>query len=242
MRITYNIISIMFFLLTGNMKVKKYFYLLIAAVMLTAAGCHDHGTDNQRIYGSGNLVTENRPVRGFNSVSVDGTADVQLIPANNEALRIEADDNIIGKVITEVEDGKLHIYLERGSYTNITVRAYVSASRLDAIECKGSASFTTAKPFAFDYIKCLINGTATVKLAGTANKEVIEINGTGTINNYDLEAKEATVAISGTGAVQVTAIEKLDATISGTGNITYAGDPIVVNQKVFGVGSINKKR
>jgi len=221
---------------------KHIFSLFIVTSLLAIAGCLDHGTDDQRIYGSGNLISQNRPVRDFSAVSVEGSADVQLIPSETTALSIEADDNIIDKVITEVENGKLHIYLEKGSYTNITVKAYVSMKKLEGIECKGSASFVTSKPFTMDYIKCLVNGTASIKLSGTANKEVIEINGTGNISNYALEAREAVVNISGTGAVQVTAIDKLDATISGTGSIIYAGDPPVVNQKIFGVGSITRKR
>jgi len=224
----------------------KFINLLFAAglaVLLTVfGGCYDHGTDNQRIYGSGDLVSENRPASSFTSVSVEGSAEVQLLPSDTESLRIEADDNIIDKVITEIEDGTLHIYLEKGSYTNITVRAYVSMKKLESLSCSGSASFETKKPFDMDEFRCRINGSSSVKISGRANKEAIEISGTGNVSNYNLEASEAKVTISGAGNVQVTVKDKLEAVISGTGNITYDGNPQVVNQKIFGVGAINKRK
>ena len=223
--------------------IKKLFILMITGILIAgASGCLDNGTDDQKIYGSGNIISENRPVQSFNSINVDGTADVRLIPSDKNELKIEADDNIIDKVVTEVKNGKLYIYLERGSYTNVTIKAYVSIVNLEELECKGSASFISEKPFNINTLRCLINGTANIKLAGKANSEIIEIDGAGNISNFDLETREATVNINGTGSVQVTATEKLNATISGTGSITFAGDPAVVNQKINGVGSINKRR
>lgn len=224
-------------------KIKNYIYLLLGGLaLINLSGCIDHPVDNERIYGSGRLVTENRSVRKFAGISVEGSASVQIIPAETESLKIQADDNIIDKVITSVEDGKLHIYLEKGSYTDITVKVFVEMNKLESLECNGSADFVTTKPFTMDYIKCVISGAASIKLAGTANHEDIEINGAGNISNYALEAAEANVNIRGTGSVEVNVTKKLDATISGTGSITYTGDPSIVNPKIFGIGSISKKR
>ena len=52
----------------------------------------------------------------------------------------------------------------------------------------------------------------------------------------------AKVTVTGAGSVNVYATQELNATVSGVGQITYAGDPPVVNKSVSGVGSINKKQ
>jgi len=50
------------------------------------------------------------------------------------------------------------------------------------------------------------------------------------------------IRVTGAGSVDVYATQQLDAIVSGVGQITYAGDPPVVNKNVSGIGTINKKQ
>jgi len=217
--------------------------IAIAGIIFAGfAGCKDDGESAGTITGSGKIVSENRNVAPFTEISVENAADVQIIPADETALRIEADDNIIDKVLTRVENGKLIISNEKGSYEHATVKVYASIKTLNKLECSGTANFSTAQPIKTDNLFCLIYGTATIRLEGTVNTATIEIDGTAAIRNYSLEAKNVKVAVNGTGKAEVYASEQLEASINGTGSITYAGNPGEVKQNVSGTGVITKKQ
>lgn len=225
-----------------NKIIRNYLFLILTGtILITVMGCKDDRVDSHQIYGSGKIVSQTRSVNSFTGILVGGIASVDITPSETELLRLEADDNIINKITTKVEGGKLKIVLEKGNYSNITVRAHVSMKTLAELNCDGTADFTTVKPFNMDVFNCVINGTGSVNVSGTANKEIIDINGTGSIRNFGLQAAEAAVAINGAGNAEIYVTKKLDAVISGTGNITYDGNTAEVNQKISGVGSIHKR-
>ena len=94
-----------------------------------------------------------RSVSGFHGVSVSGSIELFLTQGNEESVVISADDtNIRDKVITEVEDGILHIYLERKNKIQIDwpnknrIRAYVSVKDIDYLSSSGSGKLHVTKP------------------------------------------------------------------------------------------------
>jgi hypothetical protein len=50
--------------------------------------------------------------------------------------------------------------------------------------------------------------------------------------------QEADVSFEGIGSVAIHAKDKLNATVRGMGNLTYYGNPRVVNKSVSGIGSV----
>ena len=91
-----------------------------------------------------------------------------------------------------------------------------------------------------DSLDATISGLGTMRLAGTARRAVLRIDGGGSISAFDLTAQEADVSIEGLGSCEITAERSLNASIDGGGRITYAGDP-AVTKRVDGLGSIRAK-
>ena len=158
-----------------------------------------------------------------------------------ESLRIESDDNIIGRVKTTVNNDVLVVGLENGSYSNVTVNVYASMRRIRSLESVGAADFLSSTPVHTDTIVCRITGAGSIALSGTADEESVEIVGAGNVRNFGLESSHCFVSISGTGSVEVTATRQLDALIAGTGSIVYGGNPAVVHQSITGTGSIQPR-
>ncbi len=86
-----------------------------------------------------------RSVSGYHGVAVSGSIELFLTQGNEESVVISADDtNLRDKVITEVDDGVLHIYLERKNKIQIDwpnqkkIRAYVSVKDIDYLSSAGS--------------------------------------------------------------------------------------------------------
>jgi len=83
-----------------------------------------------------------------------------------------------------------------------------------------------------------VSGTGSLKLVGKAESAKFSVSGTGNIEAYGFNVKEADVRVSGVGRVDVYASESLNATASGVGSINYKGNPASVETNKSGVGSI----
>jgi len=214
-----------------------------ALVFLLLSGCrHDVvEPDGDQIVGSGKIVSEQRTVPEFSGILVNGSAEVVITQEPNQSLRVEADDNIIGRVKTRIQAGNLVVELEPGSYHHTTVRIHASMRAIHFLECAGAADFSVTGPIATDVIECRISGAGHYELHGTADEQTIAISGAGEVHNFGLTTRNSTVTISGTGNVEVHASDRLDASISGTGSIAYAGNPRTVHQSIQGIGNIEPK-
>jgi hypothetical protein len=223
---------------------KSSLTVCLAAAALLCADCsrNESITGSNPIIGSGRLVSEPRLVGTFVGVRVTNFAKVFIIQDSTESLIIEADDNILDRVGTSVNNGILVVGLENGSYSNITVNVHATMRTIQLMESVGAADFQTVVPIHVDTIICRITGAGNVVLAGNATREVVEIVGAGNIHNFDLISASCFASISGTGNIDVNVTQQLDAFISGAGTIIYDGHPLVVNQTVTGVGSVRPRQ
>ena len=215
--------------------------LILMAALCGGCSKNENIVDNDRITGSGKLVSQMRVVGTFTGIQVTNFAKVFVTQDTLESLRIEADDNVMDRVMTSVTGGVLSVGLKDGSYTGVTVNVYASMKSIKRLESTGAADFSTTLPIVTDTIVCKIIGAGTIALTGTATYEAAEIVGAGTIKNFGLAASRCNASISGTGNIEVNVSEQLDAVITGAGTITYDGNPPVVHQTVTGVGSIQPK-
>ncbi len=213
----------------------------LTVMLISASGCKDESTGPEQIVGSGRLVSQARAASPFTGIQVTGTANVVISQDTIEAVRVEADDNIIDLVTTEVVAGTLSVGLRQGSYQDVTINVYVSMRSIHRLECVGAADFSVTAPISTDAIDCRISGAGHVELSGTATDQTIEISGAGSVRNFALASVHSAVSISGTGSVEVDVADQLDASIAGTGSIMYSGNPVHVHQMITGIGSIGPK-
>ena len=73
--------------------------ILIISVLVLGA-CRLPFVDVER--GSGDLVTETREVSGFSEIRLDGAGRLMITQGDTESLEIQAEDNIIGELTSEV--------------------------------------------------------------------------------------------------------------------------------------------
>jgi hypothetical protein len=215
--------------------------LILIAVLFGGCSKNDNIVGNEKITGSGKIVFQMRAVDSFTGIQVTNFARVFITQDTLESLRIEADDNIMDLVKTSVAGGVLSVGLKEGSYSQVTVRVYASMKTIKRLESTGAADFSTTLPIAADSLICRIIGAGTIALTGTTSYEVAEIVGAGSVQNYGLTSSHCYASISGTGNIEVFASHQLDAMITGTGTITYDGNPPVVHTMVSGTGSIQPK-
>jgi hypothetical protein len=224
---------------------------LILSVLFS--GCIQPGC----IQGSGNYTTENRTVDDFSSMSFSSAGEVYLSQGPKH-LRIEAEDNIIRGLMTEVGSGRLTIRHTAACINpQKPIKIYVSTPHIEGLDISGSGSITGLSPIESDALRIDISGSGDINLdvdckdlsttisgsgsavlKGRATDNSVDISGSGAVHSYDLETNRSTVRISGSGTAEVRVHDELNTNISGSGSVSYKGHPVMTRQEISGSGSV----
>jgi hypothetical protein len=91
----------------------KKTFLLFLIMVFTLSACTENGIqisgNNQKLDGSGKIITENRDVSGFDKVDLQSIGNLTIVQGTEESLTIKADDNLLPYITTEVFNGTLEI-------------------------------------------------------------------------------------------------------------------------------------
>lgn len=124
--------------------------LLFSLLAMIAGGCNDTATSPDQIVGSGRIVSQPRTLPTFSGVHLTGVGNVYVTQDTTQSFRLEADDNIIDRVITTVDNKVLTLNLQPGSYSKITINVFVSMKSVEFLQLTGTGSFTTTNPLHAD--------------------------------------------------------------------------------------------
>jgi len=208
--------------------------------------------------GNGHVTTVERKVSSFDAIKAGGAFEIMLSRDSSESVTIEADENLMDLIRTEVRGStlviettkrignfeclKVHVgyrvlrSLSFSGGSQVTGRNVLSAERLD-IESSGASDIELEIQAAELDIE--LSGAGNIEIRGQAGEADIEISGAGKLYAEDLETARMDIEVSGAGNARVFAREELRAKVSGAGSIKYKGNPAKVNQDVSGAGSIS---
>jgi hypothetical protein len=206
-------------------------FCLSAAFVLS--GCH------MGVRGSGVRKIEKRDLPDFNAIETSGAFEVQVSCQKPASFELEADDNLLPLVETEVRDGVLRVRTTKGYRSSEGIVLRITVPDLASVKSTGAGKFNVAN-VKNDKFEIHSTGAATVVASGQSKSLKISSTGAGKIDAHDLRAGDADVNVTGAAGVDVYATDELDVTVSGAGRVTYSGNP-KVNKKVNGAGQVIKK-
>ena len=238
-----------------NITIISLIMILIGIFAFTLVSC------GGAVRGSGNLITEERDVSGFNKVSVSGSGNLYIEQGEEEALTIEAEDNILPLIITRVSGSTLKIGFR--TMTSITttkgINYYLKVKDLKEILGSGSGSINCEALKTEDLyidisgsrivdmsnlvltnIDVNSSGSGNITVKGTTDTQNIETSGSTKYYAEDLVSESCTIDSSGSGELIVNVSDELDINASGSVNITYIGSPSI-DQNISGSASISSK-
>jgi hypothetical protein len=192
-------------------------------------------TGAQGIEGSGRMRTEQRTVPNFTAVHHAGIGDVTIRAGERLGVTVEADDNVLPLVTTEVRDGTLTINT-RETIRKAKIRVVVSVPTVDRIRLAGAGNLE-GRGLRGRILTVDLNGAGNLTLHGEVDRLTATLRGAGNMTMRELRAGRAEVRISGAGHADIHAVQSLQAHISGAGSIRYAGNP-EVQKRVTGAGRI----
>jgi hypothetical protein len=218
---------------------KKIPLIILSIVALLPMACSLTVNSPKIVKGSGVVASESRPMSNFDSIRLEGSADVTVSFGDSASVVVEAEDNILPLIETFVRGSELVIRWK--PLTTVSeaepVRVTVTMKSLKAASLPGSGNITIAGMNGGE-VELDLPGSGDITADGIVDSVGAKIGGSGNILCGDLQATSATVKLTGSGNVTVFASESVDVTISGSGSVTYRGDPAEVNQSVTGSGTI----
>jgi energy-converting hydrogenase Eha subunit A len=236
------------------------------APQLGWAGAPAWGIDNSingAIPGSGVMARETRETEGFDSISIRFPAKVTISQGSKESVIVEAEDNLLPQLATDVRSGTLFIKNNETNWAKRvdpreTVKITIVVKNLKEISFSSAGSLVVEN-LESDELRLSISGAGEVTLSGLrvgkldvslsgagtilADGKVEDVNvsisGLGSFEGKGLSSQVATVDISGAGSATLRVEKELTARVSGAGSINYYGDP-AVRQHISGAGSVKK--
>ena len=191
------------------------------------------------VRGSGVRKTEKRELTPFTAIETTGAFEVEVICQNPASFEIEADDNILPLVKTEVRDGVLHITTTKHYSATGGILVRLNVPNLASVKSTGAGKFHILD-LKNDAFRIDSTGAATVVAEGQSKSVEISSTGAGKIDAHNLRANKADVRVTGAAGVEVNASDELDVSVSGAGRVIYSGNP-KVNKHVSGAGQVTKK-
>ena len=214
-----------------------------------------------KVKGNGKVVTEKRTTAGYDEINVSGFFDVVLVSGTEGAISIQGEENLLPYVKVEVEGNVLKIYTEKNVTINtkkdviLTVPfeeiTFVSLSGSGDVKSKNTIVTPTFKAklsgsgdLTLDVktndFEANLSGSGDVVLTGNSDSFTSKISGSGDVDAVNLITKKSNVTISGSGNMKVNCSQNLYARVSGSGDISYKGNPETKDTKVSGSGEIAK--
>ncbi len=197
------------------------------------------------VTGSGHLKTEERTVKPFTALSVGGGFEVRVHRGSPQKVVVKADDNLLDRIETKVEDGRLEVELKRNTNVSLaTLEVDVTVPELTAIETSGGVKLegdgpkgkscklehsggteVHLKDVACDALQLEASGGANVSLSGAARRFELDASGGVDLATAALKVSDAKLSASGGVSGEVAVSETLDADFSGGVNIKIKGHP-----------------
>lgn len=190
--------------------------------------------------------TEVRTPGDFTRINSSGSWDVIISLGDKDEVKLVSKGFDLNKVITEVEDGKLEIKLEKGRHNNVNFTAYVTVRELEAIGLGGSGNIDVTSDVSSRTFSIGTSGSGDIKLqdvdtrtlsvgmsgsgrviieGGTCETANIGQSGSGAFDALDLMAGDVRIGKSGSGTTSIGVSGDLKVGASGSGNVYIKGNP-----------------
>ncbi|MEM7128624.1 MAG: head GIN domain-containing protein [Chloroflexota bacterium] len=208
-------------------------------VLLFLTGC-------SIITGSGNVITDERPVDGFDSIDLSTAGDLTIIQDERTSLVLKGEDNIIERVETIVRGNRLIIRnRSRGIMTLFRntrpIEIIVSTPTLEDVSVSGAGDIY-AEALKTDKLEISISGAGDIQIDELESERIdVKISGAGDFDINELTTDVLELEISGAGDIDLAGrANRADFTVNGAGDITADDLRVdVADIRVSGAGSVD---
>ncbi|HEY8563330.1 MAG TPA: head GIN domain-containing protein [Pyrinomonadaceae bacterium] len=231
-------------------KIGFIFFIAAIIIGVTFANFFSWGKASARIFnfsvnfggvqGTGSLRSEKRNVAGFKSIEAGGIFEIEIVAQKEFSVEVEADDNLLQYIRTEVNGGTLEISTDKRISPKNAIRVRIAAPDVESLRVSGASklSLTNLKN---DSLRIEASGASKLIVDGVTKNLEIELSGASKIEAESLKAENVNVDASGASSASVNVAADLKADLSGASNVTYTGNPRNLEKSTSGASSVRGK-
>jgi hypothetical protein len=222
---------------------RRWIWIAVAVTVLLFAGLavyayHAWGSlfEFRTVVGSGTVVKQPRPISGVRQLEVDGDLEVFVTQGEGESLEVEAEDNVLPYVRSQVTDGRLTLSTKPGVSFPRTrpIRCYLTVRDLSEVKLSGSGSVQCAG-LRTPRLGLYLTGSGRMACTTVAQDLAAACTGSGQITLIS-EADQTHLQVTGSGGIDgKVKARRVESSISGSGWISLAG--VTETQSVAITGS-----
>ena len=214
----------------------------------------------ESVTGNGHVVEETRDIRNFKSLKVSSGIDVFITQGDNISLRLEADENLLEHIKTEVVDGQLKIFTDNNIRMAKSKKVYLKYEELESIHVSSAGDVKGENTLHTGNLKLRLSSAGDIKLEVVADEIDLQISSSGNatltgktgyleaglssagnLNAFDLQAAKADVSVSSAGNARIYVTDEARFKCSSAGDIVYKGDPKVLESSTSSGGDIIRR-
>jgi len=229
----------------------------IIVLLITTSSCFIDGMTG--IKGNGNVVSEDRTINSnFEMIKVQQGINLFLTQGNSTKLNVEADENIMDLLLTEVKNNELKIYFEKNVYRAKARNVYLTTNDISRIKTSSGASVKSENTLQVSVleldsssgssIKIYVNADeitsssssgSDIDIYGKTKKFSAKASSGSSIDADELKTVDAYAKASSGANIDVNVTGNLTAKASSGGDIDYEGGPSNINKDTSSGGSVS---
>lgn len=210
---------------------------------------------------------QKREVGPFHGIDVSNAIDLVIKQGTEDGVAVSASDVILrDRIVTKVENGVLHIYLNTNGFhwnwgwNNRKMKAFISFKDIDHLSASGSSdvyvdgsihatNLTISLSGASDFkggvqanqLSLHQSGSSDATVNGTAVNAEIHLSGSSDFKGYSMSVDACSVEASGSSDTQITVNKELRVSNSGSSDVYYKGNAVILDVHSSGSSSVSKR-
>jgi len=232
--------------------------LISATVMMIIVKANLNGETGSMVSGNKHAITQTRDVQNFQNIEAKGGIKLKLTQGATTAVKVEADDNLIDMISTEVRNNKLYISLDRNirhyealnvyvtfdTLYNLTLQAGVQATNTDTLKF-GDLDFDVSSGAGAEMnllaedLNLNVSSGSRVTLSGKTNQFRVDNSSGAIVNASRLEAVYCRASSSSGANTRIWVTKECSIDASSGGRIKYAGSPQIKDMDISSGGSVS---
>jgi len=232
--------------------------LILTLLSLLSSSCMLDMNFGDGVKGNGDVVEESRDItENFTTITASEGLDVYVTQGADFRIRVEADENVIDLIGTDISNGRLKVH-EIENIGRATKKVFVSLPEITSLEANSGADLIgdglieadkikldassgaeLRLEVVADQIEADCSSGADIRLGGSTNLFYVDASSGSDVKAMDLVAKVCRANASSGADIKVNVQDELTADASSGADIGYSGNPKVETRKSVS-GSVHK--
>lgn len=188
------------------------------------------------VWGSGQITSEERPVADFVKIEASQGIVATVEKGSQPYVLVEADDNILPMVVTEVSNKTLNIHIRGSIRSKNPIQVRVVARDIESLEASSGAKIKATGVWG-NRLTAKASSAGSIEAEGQVDRLNLKLSSAADFHGPKLQSRAAKVNISSAASAVINASDEIDGSTSSAGTLEYYGSPKALNVKTSSAGT-----